>query len=68
MSEVAGRMAIQQAAKYIEMIHGGRGVLLSGVPGVDPATVLILGGGTVGLNAAKMACGLGAKVYVLRIL
>ncbi|MDX9785995.1 MAG: alanine dehydrogenase [Desulfobacterales bacterium] len=65
MSEVAGRMAIQQAAKYLEMIHGGRGVLLGGVPGVDPATVLILGGGTVGVNAAKMACGLGAKVYLL---
>jgi alanine dehydrogenase len=65
MSEVAGRMSIQQAAKYLEMIHGGRGVLLGGVPGVEPATVLILGGGVVGAEAAKMACGLGAKVYLL---
>ena len=65
MSEVAGRMAIQQGAKYLEMINGGRGVLLGGVPGVSPGTVLILGGGVVGTNAAKMACGLGAKVYIL---
>ena len=65
MSEVAGRMAIQQGAKYLEMAHGGHGVLLGGVPGVDPGTVLIIGGGIVGVNAAKMACGLGAKVYVL---
>ncbi len=65
MSEVAGRMAIQQGAKYLEMEHGGHGVLLGGVPGVDPGTVLILGGGVVGINAAKAACGLGAKVYVL---
>jgi alanine dehydrogenase len=65
MSEVAGRMAIQQGAKYLEMEHGGRGVLLGGVPGVDPATVVIIGGGEVGANAAKMACGLGAKVYIL---
>ncbi len=65
MSEVAGRMAVQQGAKYLEMAHGGRGVLLGGVPGVDPGTVVILGGGVVGTNAAKMACGLGAKVYVL---
>ena len=65
MSEVAGRMAIQQAAKYLEMSQGGAGVLLGGVPGVDPGTVLIIGGGVVGTNAAKMACGLGAKVYVL---
>ena len=65
MSEVAGRMAIQQGAKYLEMNQGGRGVLLGGVPGVDPATVVILGGGVVGANAAKMACGLGAKVYIL---
>jgi alanine dehydrogenase len=65
MSEVAGRMAIQQAAKYLEMTNGGRGVLLGGVPGVEPATVLILGGGVVGTEAAKMACGLGAKVYLL---
>ena len=65
MSEVAGRMAIQQGAKYLEMAQGGDGVLLGGVPGVDPGTVLIIGGGIVGINAAKMACGLGAKVYVL---
>jgi alanine dehydrogenase len=65
MSEVAGRMAIQQGAKYLEMEHGGHGVLLGGVPGVDPGTVLIIGGGVVGLNAAKAACGLGAKVYLL---
>jgi alanine dehydrogenase len=65
MSEVAGRMAVQQASKYLEMEHGGQGILLGGVPGVDPGTVLILGGGVVGTNAAKAACGLGAKVYVL---
>jgi alanine dehydrogenase len=65
MSEVAGRMAIQQGAKYLEMAQGGHGVLLGGVPGVDPASVVVIGGGIVGLNAAKMACGLGAKVYVL---
>jgi alanine dehydrogenase len=65
MSEVAGRMAIQQGAKYLEMAQGGYGILLGGVPGVDPGTVVILGGGIVGINAAKMACGLGAKVYVL---
>jgi alanine dehydrogenase len=65
MSEVAGRMAIQQGAKYLEMAQGGRGVLLGGVPGVDPANVVVIGGGIVGINAAKMACGLGAKVYIL---
>jgi len=65
MSEVAGRMAIQQGAKYLEMAQGGLGVLLGGVPGVDPGMVLIIGGGIVGANAAKMACGLGAKVYIL---
>ena len=65
MSEVAGRMAIQQGAKYLEMAHGGHGVLLGGVPGVDPGTVVVIGGGVVGTNAAKMACGLGAKVYIL---
>jgi len=65
MSEVAGRMAIQQGAKYLEMAQGGEGVLVGGVPGVDPGTVLIIGGGVVGTNAAKMACGLGAKVYLL---
>jgi alanine dehydrogenase len=65
MSEVAGRMAIQQGAKYLEMAQGGHGILLGGVPGVDPGTVVIIGGGIVGINAAKMACGLGAKVYIL---
>jgi alanine dehydrogenase len=65
MSEVAGRMAIQQGAKYLEMAQGGRGTLLGGVPGVDPGAVVIIGGGVVGVNAAKMACGLGAKVYIL---
>lgn len=65
MSEVAGRMAIQQGAKYLEMAQGGHGVLLGGVPGVDPGNVVIIGGGIVGVNAAKMACGLGAKVYIL---
>jgi len=65
MSEVAGRMAIQEGAKYLEMPQGGQGVLLGGVPGVEPATVVVIGGGVVGTNAAKMACGLGAKVYIL---
>jgi alanine dehydrogenase len=65
MSEVAGRMAIQQGAKYLEMAQGGHGVLLGGVPGVDPATVVVIGGGVVGTHAAKMACGLGAKVFLL---
>jgi len=65
MSEVAGRMATQQGAKYLEMTQGGHGVLLGGVPGVSPGTVVVIGGGVVGTNAAKMACGLGAKVYIL---
>ncbi len=65
MSEVAGRMAIQQGAKYLETAQGGHGVLLGGVPGVDPGTVVVIGGGVVGTHAAKMACGLGAKVYIL---
>jgi alanine dehydrogenase len=65
MSEVAGRMAVQQGAKYLEKLYGGRGVLLGGVPGVAPAKVVILGGGVVGTNAAKMAAGLGAKVVIL---
>lgn len=65
MSELAGRMAIQQGAKYLEMAQGGQGVLLGGVPGVDPGTVVVIGAGVVGTQAAKMACGLGAKVYLL---
>jgi len=65
MSEVAGRMSIQEGARYLEKSCGGAGVLLGGVPGVEPAMVLVLGGGIVGTNAAKMACGLGAKVYLL---
>jgi len=65
MSEVAGRMAIHEGAKYLEKTYGGKGILLGGVPGVEPGTVLVIGGGIVGTNAAKMACGLGAKVYLL---
>jgi alanine dehydrogenase len=67
MSEVAGRMAIQEGAKYLERPTEGRGVLLGGVPGVEPAHVVILGGGVVGTHAAKMAAGLGAKVTILDI-
>ncbi|UCD37640.1 MAG: alanine dehydrogenase [Fidelibacterota bacterium] len=67
MSEVAGRMAIQEGARMLEMNNGGRGVLLGGVPGVEPATVTIIGGGVVGLNSAKMAAGLGANVYILDV-
>jgi alanine dehydrogenase len=67
MSEVAGRMAVQEGAKYLEKLYGGRGVLLGGVPGVAPAKVVILGGGIVGINAAKMAAGLGAHVVVIDI-
>jgi len=67
MSEVAGPMAIHEGAKYLEMAQGGFGILLGGVPGVHPGTVVIIGGGMVGINAAKMACGLGAKVYVFEI-
>ncbi len=67
MSEVAGRMAIQEGAKYLEKPVKGRGVLLGGVPGVPPGKVLILGGGVVGTQAAKMAAGLGAQVTILDI-
>jgi alanine dehydrogenase len=67
MSEVAGRMAVQQGAKYLEKIFGGSGVLLGGVPGVAPGEVVIIGGGVVGTNAAKMAAGLGAHVTILDI-
>jgi alanine dehydrogenase len=65
MSEVAGRMAIQVGARFLEKPEGGRGVLLGGVPGVPPAEVIVLGGGVVGMNAAKMAAGLGARVTIL---
>ena len=67
MSEVAGRMSVQEAAKYLEMCQGGLGILLGGVTGVDPGNVLVIGAGVVGVNAAKMACGLGAKVTILDI-
>lgn len=67
MSEVAGRMATQVGATYLERHHGGRGVLLGGVPGVAPANVTILGGGTVGTNAARVAVGMGAQVTVLEL-
>ena len=67
MSEVAGRMAVQEGAKYLEKPQGGRGILLAGVPGVAPADVVILGGGVVGANAARLAAGLGANVFVLDI-
>jgi alanine dehydrogenase len=67
MSEVAGRMSIQEGAKYLEKPCGGRGILLGGVPGVPPAKVLIIGGGIVGYQAAKMAAGLGARVTILDV-
>jgi alanine dehydrogenase len=67
MSEVAGRMAIQEGAKFLERPMEGRGILLAGVPGVPPANVVILGGGIVGANSAKIAAGFGANVYILDI-
>ena len=67
MSEVAGRMAVQEGAKYLEKFFGGRGILLGGIPGVRPASVVILGGGIVGTNAAKMAAGMGANVTILDV-
>jgi len=67
MSEIAGRMAVQEGAKYLERPMKGRGVLLGGVPGVPPAEVLIIGGGVVGTNAAKVAAGLGARVTIMDI-
>jgi alanine dehydrogenase len=67
MSEVAGRMSVQEGAKFLEKPEGGRGVLLGGVPGVPPANVLILGGGVVGTQAARMAAGLGANVTIMDI-
>lgn len=67
MSEVAGRMAVQEGARYLEKLYGGRGVLLGGVPGVAPAHVVIIGGGVVGSNAARLAAGLGARVTLLDV-
>ncbi|MCC5934848.1 MAG: alanine dehydrogenase [Balneolales bacterium] len=67
MSEVAGRMAAQEGAKYLERPTGGRGVLLGGIPGVRPGNVMVLGGGIVGVNAARMAAGLGANVTIYDI-
>ncbi len=67
MSEVAGRMSIQEGAKYLEAPTQGRGVLLGGVPGVEPAEVLILGAGVVGINAARMAAGMGAHVVIMDV-
>jgi alanine dehydrogenase len=65
MSEVAGRLSVQVGAAYLEKEHGGRGVLLGGVPGVLPGNVCIIGGGIVGINAAKIALGMGARVTLL---
>src|SRR5207247_838802 len=67
MSEVAGRLAVQEGAFYLGKAHGGRGILLSGVPGVPRGNVVILGAGTVGVNAAKTAVGLGADVSILDV-
>lgn len=67
MSEIAGRLSVQEGAKYLEKQYGGRGVLLAGVPGVERGKVVIIGGGTVGTNACKIAAGLGADVTVLDI-
>lgn len=67
MSEVAGRMASQQGAKYLEAPQGGHGKLLGGIPGVKPANVVVLGGGTVGVNAAKIAAGMGANTTIMDI-
>jgi alanine dehydrogenase len=67
MSEVAGRMSIQEGAKHLEKPMRGRGILLGGVPGVEPANVVVLGGGVVGANAARVAAGLGANVVIMDI-
>jgi alanine dehydrogenase len=67
MSEIAGRMAVQEGAKYLEKTYGGRGVLLGGIPGVPPANVVVLGAGNVGYNAARVAIGMGASVTVLDV-
>lgn len=67
MSEVAGRMAVQEGAKYLEELNGGRGILLGGVPGVPPARVVVIGAGVVGVNAARIAAGMGASVAILDV-
>ena len=67
MSEIAGRMSIQEGAKFLEKPMGGRGILLGGVPGVAPANVVVLGGGVVGTNAAKVAAGMGANVILMDV-
>lgn len=67
MSEVAGRMAAQEGAKYLEKSQGGRGILLGGIPGVQPANVMVIGGGVVGVNAAKIAAGMGANTTIMDI-
>ncbi len=67
MSEIAGRMSVQIGAHYLEKIHGGRGVLLGGVPGVEPGRVVVLGAGVVGASAVRMAVGLGAQVSVINL-
>jgi alanine dehydrogenase len=67
MSQIAGRLSIQEGAKYLEKIHGGSGVLLAGVPGTPKAKIVILGGGNVGTNACKIAVGIGADVTILDI-
>lgn len=67
MSEVAGRMSVQEGAKHLERPARGRGILLSGVPGVEPANVLVLGGGVVGMNAARAAAGMGARVEIMDV-
>src|ERR1700761_8146806 len=65
MSEVAGRMSVQVGAQYLERPNGGRGILLGGIPGVAPANVVVVGGGVVGTNAAKIALGMGAHVTII---
>jgi alanine dehydrogenase len=67
MSEVAGRMAVHEGAKYLEKYFGGRGILVGGVPGVEAANVLVIGGGIVGSNSARMAAGLGARTVILDV-
>lgn len=67
MSEIAGRLSVQEGAKYLEKTYGGRGILLAGVPGVEKGNIVILGGGSVGINACKMAVGMGANVTILDV-